>query len=54
MDIETKNRLQNQLKESEAFIEKIKAELYAALGKVALLKELLIEQPKPVEQPKES
>ena len=54
MDNKTKQDLITRLKQAEEFVEKIKAELYAALGKVALLKELLIEQPKPVEQPKES
>ena len=45
MEDKTKQDLITRLKQAEEFVEKIKAELYAALGKVALLNELLIEQP---------
>ena len=51
MEDATKLDLMNRLKAAEDYVEKIKAELYAAIGKVSLLKELLAppapETPKP-------
>ena len=41
MEDKTKADLTNRLKVAEDYVEKIKAELYAAIGKVSLLKELL-------------
>ena len=39
MEDKTKADLTNRLKVAEDYVEKIKAELYAAIGKVSLLKE---------------
>jgi len=44
-DDKLEQRLKQRLKEEQDRVETIKAELYSSLGKIALLKELLMKEP---------
>lgn len=54
MDTAEKDKLVKQIADAEQYLEKVKAEMYATVGRIAALKEIVAESNKAIEPKKEN